>query len=170
MPNDHKYFGKYRGTVANNVDPELRGRIMAIVPDVTGPIPGTWALPCLPFVGIQQGVYCVPPIGAGVWIEYEQGDPDYPVWTGGWWSALDVPAALHAYPAPVPVFAVMTPLQNSLIVSDVPGPLGGILLKSTTGATIQVNDLGITIQNGQGASITMVGPTTTINAGALEVI
>ena len=41
------------------------------------------------------------------------------------------------------------------------------MLKSTTGATIIVNDTGIYIQNGKGASIVMAGPTVTINAGAL---
>jgi hypothetical protein len=55
-------------------------------------------------------------------------------------------------------------------VSDLPGPTGGILLKSTTGAFIMVNDTGIYIQNGKGASVTLIGPTVTINEGALTII
>jgi len=43
------------------------------------------------------------------------------------------------------------------------------MLKSTTGATIIVNDTGIYIQNGKGAMITLIGPATTINAGALTI-
>jgi hypothetical protein len=61
-------------------------------------------------------------------------------------------------------------LQNGLIISDVPGPTGGIIIKSTTGAMIMVNDTGITITNGKGAIITMLGNVVDINAGALTVI
>jgi hypothetical protein len=49
-------------------------------------------------------------------------------------------------------------------------PTGGVILKSTTGASIVVNDAGIFISNGKGATIMMVGPTVTINNGALVVI
>jgi hypothetical protein len=65
---------------------------------------------------------------------------------------------------------LQTSLQNCLVISDLPGPTGGIMLKSTTGASLIVNDTGIYIQNGKGASITLVGPTTDINTGALTVI
>ena len=64
---------------------------------------------------------------------------------------------------------IQTTLQNAIVVSDLPGPTGGIMLKSTTGATIIVNDTGIYIQNGKGASIVMTGPTVTVNNGALVV-
>ena len=62
-----------------------------------------------------------------------------------------------------------TAAQNSLVISDVPGPTGGIMLKSPTGATLIVNDTGIYIQNGKGASITLVGPTVAINISALTI-
>jgi uncharacterized protein involved in type VI secretion and phage assembly len=165
-----KYFGKYRGTVIQNVDPEQRGRILAMVPDVAGLLPSSWATPCVPVAGKQSGSWVVPQIGAGVWIEFEQGDPDYPVWTGGFWgSAAEVPAlALAGNPAS-PSIVLQSGLQNALVISDVPGPTGGILLKSTTGAMILVNDVGITISNGKGATIVLAGPTVTINNGALVV-
>ena len=165
------YFGKYRGTVLQNVDPEQRGRIQAMVPDVAGLLPSSWAMPCVPIAGKQSGSWMVPQIGAGVWIEFEQGDPDYPIWTGGFWGlAAEVPAlALAGNPAS-PSIVLQSGLQNALVISDVPGPTGGILLKSTTGAMILVNDIGITISNGKGATIVLAGPTVTINNGALEVI
>lgn len=164
-----KYYGKYRGTVVNNVDPLQTGRIQAIVPDVSL-APTTWALPCVPVAGIQAGVYVVPPIGAGVWMEFEQGDPDFPVWTGGFWgSAAEVPALALAPAIPgSPNIVLQTLGQNTLSISDVPGT-GGILLRSTTGAMILVNDLGITISNGKGATIVLAGPTVTVNNGALVV-
>lgn len=170
MSETQKYYGKYRGTVIQNVDPEQRGRIQAMVPDVSGLIPSTWAMPCVPIAGKQSGSYFVPQIGAGVWIEFEQGDPDYPVWTGCFWgSAAEVPAlALAGNPAS-PSVVLQSGLQNVMTISDLPGPTGGILLKSTTGAMIMVNDIGITISNGQGATIVLAGPTVTINNGALVV-
>lgn len=166
-----RFFGKYRGTVIDNVDPLQTGRIMAMVPDISGVVPTSWAMPCLPWGGIQNGVFCVPPIGAGVWIEFEQGDPDYPVWTGCYWgSVAEVPAAALLSPPPIPAITLQTVGQNSVAISDLPGPTGGIMIKSTTGATITVNETGIIIQNGQGASIAMVGPSVTVNNGALVVV
>lgn len=171
MSSDTKYWGKYRATVVNNVDPLQIGRIQAIVPDVSSLIPSSWAMPCVPIAGKQMGTYFVPQIGAGVWIEFEQGDPDYPIWVGSYWgSAAEVPAlALAGIPAS-PNIVLQTAGQNAIVISDLPGPTGGILLKSTTGATITVNDTGIIIQNGKGAAIMLTGPTVNINNGALTVI
>lgn len=166
-----KYFGKYRGTVVQNVDPEQRGRIQAMVPDVSNVVPTTWASACVPLTGKSMGTYLVPQIGAGVWIEYEQGDIDYPIWAGGFWGvAAEVPALALAGNPVSPSIVLQTGLQHSISMSDVPGPTGGIMLKSSTGAMILVNDVGITISNGKGATIVMNGPTVTINNGALTVI
>lgn len=163
------YYGKYRGTVLNNVDPLKKGRIMVTVPDA-GLIASSWAMPCVPVAGLQMGALSIPPIGAGVWVEFEQGDPDYPIWVGGWWgSSAEIPALAQTVQPPVSGFTFQTPLQNALLISDMPGPAGGILLKTTTGATITMNDTGVVIQNGKGASIALVGPTVTINGTALAV-
>ena len=171
MSDPVKYFGKYRGTVLQNIDPEQRARIQAIVPDVGGLLPTSWATPCLPLAGRAMGSYMLPPIGSGVWIEFEQGDPDYPIWTGCFWGVVaEVPAmALAGNPAS-PSIVFQTGLQNTLSMSDLPGPTGGITLKSSSGAMIMVNDLGITISNGKGATIVMAGNTVTVNNGALVVI
>lgn len=175
MTEGPKYFGLYRATVVNNIDPLQSGRIQVLVPDAGGITPSTWAMPCVPAAGIQSGVFVVPPLGSGVWVQFEAGDPDYPVWIGGWWgSAAEVPALALA-PPPIPPgqnIVVQTTGQNTLIVSDsAPTPVtGGIVLKSTTGAMIVVNDTGIYISNGKGAMITLIGPTVTINNGALVVV
>lgn len=167
----NKYYGKYRGTVFNNIDPEQCGRIQAFVPDVLGIAPSSWAMPCFPIAGKQMGAYMIPQIGSGVWIEFEQGDPDFPIWAGCFYGIVAEvpPLALAGNPAS-PSIVLQTSLQNTLVISDLPGPTGGIMLKSATGATIIVNDTGITIQNGKGASIVMAGPTVTINNGALVVM
>jgi uncharacterized protein involved in type VI secretion and phage assembly len=168
------FYGKYRGMVINNIDPLMRGRLLLEVPDVTGLTPSSWAEACVPLAGPTgppMGSWFVPPIGAGVWVEFEGGDASRPIWTGcRWGSAADVPTiALAGLPAS-PSIVLQTAGQNAVAISDLPGPTGGIMLKSATGATLIVNDTGIYIQNGKGASIVMTGPTVTVNAGALTVV
>jgi len=171
MSDTNKFFGKYRATVINNIDPEQRGRIQVMVPDVAGFIPSTWALPSFPIGGLQMGMFGLPIIGSGVWVEFEQGNIDYPIWVGVFFgSAAEVPALSHLIPPAVPGMVMQTPLQNGILVSDVPGPTGGIMMTTTTGAMILINSLGITLSNGQGAMIQMTGPSVIINAGALTVI
>jgi len=183
MPDEtKKFYGKYRGTVMNNIDPMQMGRIQAIVPDVLGPIPTSFAMPCLPITGKQMGTFMLPQIGSGVWIEFEQGNPDYPIWTGGYWGlAAELPlAALAGNPA-APSLIFQSTLQNAVIISDLPPTppppvmppvptTGGIILRSTTGASIVVNDAGIFISNGKGAIISMMGPSILVNNGALMIV
>jgi uncharacterized protein involved in type VI secretion and phage assembly len=165
------FYGKYRGLVVNNVDPEQRGRVQVIVPDVSNVAITTWAMPCIPFGGQQSGFFMVPPMGSGVWVEFEQGDLDYPVWVGSYWgSASEVPSLAKTLPPGLGGMAVQTTGQNGVVVSDLPGPTGGIMLKSATGASVIVNDTGIYLTNGKGASITLVGKAVDINAGALTVV
>jgi uncharacterized protein involved in type VI secretion and phage assembly len=149
----------------------LMGRILALVPDVNGLLPTSWAMPCVPVAGINMGVFTVPPIGAGVWVEFERGDPDYPIWVGGYWgSAAETPTMAKLVPPGLAGITLQTTLNNGLTISDTPGPTGGILIQTTTGAMISVSDIGITISNGKGAVISMLGPATDLNAGALTVI
>ena len=170
MTEPRLFYGKYRATVLNNIDPLQMGRIQVTVPDVSAVLPTSWAMPCLPVTGIQTGVFTVPMIGSGVWLEFEQGNPDFPIWVGGFFgSAAEVPVLARQATPPINGLCYQTPLQNGLIVTDLPGPTGGIMLKSATNATIIVNDTGIYIQNGKGASIIMTGPTVTINNGAMVI-
>jgi uncharacterized protein involved in type VI secretion and phage assembly len=166
-----KYYGKYRGMVMNNIDPLQQGRLQVQVPDVSGLAPASWAMPCAPIAGIQNGMFALPLIGSGVWVEFEQGSPEYPIWVGCFWgSAAEVPALARATPPALSAITFQTPLQNGLTISDLPGPTGGIMLKSATGAALIVNDTGIYISNGKGAMITLLGPAVDVNNGALTVI
>ena len=173
MSDGKQFFGKYRGTVINNLDPQMMGRLLIEVPDVLALAPSSWAVPCTPLAGPTgppMGVYLVPPIGAGVWVEFEHGDPNFPIWVGCRWGApTDVPPLAKLGLPVSPSIILQTALQNSISISDTPGPTGGIMLKTTTGAMIVVNDLGIIIQNGKGAMITLTGPAVTVNQGALIV-
>jgi uncharacterized protein involved in type VI secretion and phage assembly len=86
-----RFYGKYRAIVVDVDDPESLGRIRAQVPEVLGALDSPWALPCAPYAGPGVGAYLVPPVGAGVWIEFEAGDPARPIWTGAWWGRGELP-------------------------------------------------------------------------------
>ncbi|TFI56937.1 baseplate assembly protein [Sphingomonas parva] len=170
-----RYFGKYRATVSLNVDPERRGRIQMMVPDVLGPTPSSWAENCAPLsgpTGPPMGIHIVPPVGAAVWAEFEQGDLNYPIWSGcRWSSASDLPPDASLGLPVAPNIVLQTLSQHCVIIGDAPPTpaTGGIILRSASKAMIVVNDSGIYITNGKGASITLVGPSVTVNNGALVV-
>jgi hypothetical protein len=171
-----KYYGKYRGTVVLNIDPEQRGRLQVEVPDVLSLVPSTWAEACVPLAGptgFAMGTYVVPSIGAAVWVEFEHGDPNKPIWVGCRFpSSADVPPdALLGIPGDANI--VMQSLaKHVFMISDVPPTpaTGGIVLQSFTGATLVVNDSGIYLDNGKGASISMIGPTIDLNNGTLTLL
>lgn len=170
MKDKKRWYGKYRGVVTQNIDPKKIGRVLVEVPDVLGPGLSSWAMPCLPMAGLQAGMFVVPPMQSGVWVEFEQGDADFPIWVGSFWgNAGEVPALAAATPPAIGVIALQTQLQNTLMLSDEPG-IGGFQLMTTSKAMITVNDTGILISNGKGASILMTGNTVTINDGALVVM
>ncbi|MDT5156600.1 MAG: hypothetical protein QOC61_1948 [Acidobacteriota bacterium] len=86
------YFGKYRGTVSNNLDPLKKGRLQVLVPAVLGEV-SVWAMPCVPYAGPHLGFYFMPELGTGIWVEFEAGDSNYPIWTGCFWNDGDVDSA-----------------------------------------------------------------------------
>jgi uncharacterized protein involved in type VI secretion and phage assembly len=164
------FFGKYRGSVVNNIDPEQRGRIQVQVADVSAAGFTAWAMPCLPVGGQQMGFFTVPPMGSGVWVEFEQGDLDCPVWVGAYWGGSSElpPLAKQLIPGQGGV-VLQTTGQNGLMLSDLPGPTGGLMVKSAAGASLIVNDTGIFLDNGKGAKIELVGNMVKINDTALTV-
>lgn len=177
VDNATKYYGKYRATVINNVDPMQLGRVQVIVPDVSSALPTSWAMPCLPISGLNNGVFAVPPMGAGVWVEFEQGDPDSPIWVGGYWGlAAETPALSHTVPPGVPGMTMQTTTLNAVVINDTPGA-GGVTIYCRGVPMIAVTDAGISIMNGKGAMLNLVGTAVTVvgqpvdvNGGALTVM
>jgi len=163
------YFGKYRATVLNNVDPMFQGRIQVQLGDRYNLFPSTWALPAFPMAGKGCAIVALPQIGSNVWIEFEAGDPDYPIWTGAFWPDPGgfPPLALAAATPATPNILLQTVSGTSVTLSD--NPAQQVFIKTVTGAMITVGAAGITIMNGQGASIAMVGPSVIINNGALTI-
>ncbi len=86
----NRYFGKYRGVIEDNQDPTNRGRLTVRVEAVLGDLK-VWAMPCVPFAGDGIGSYTLPEKGDGVWVEFEGGDPSYPIWSGFFWADNQLP-------------------------------------------------------------------------------
>ncbi len=162
-----KYYGKYRGKVVQNFDPKQLGRVLVSVPRVMGAAGQDWAMPSMPFAGIQAGVYVLPPPQSNVWVEFEEGDPEKPIWSGGFWDTGTVPTMALTPAAPVPHILLQTTAQNTLHISDGPSPpmtAGGILLKSGA-STVVISPEGVTIT---APKIEITG-VLTVNNGALTV-
>lgn len=163
-----QYFGKYRGSVQSNVDPQLMGRVQVSVPAVLGDGQLSWAMPCAPYAGNGVGLFAIPPNGANVWVEFEAGDPDYPIWSGCFWGTGEAPAQ----PA-VAQIKILKTESLMLKLDDTPGA-GGFTLEvnppaAATQLKIVCNASGIEISN-VAAKIKLTPASVSINEGALEVI
>ena len=163
------YLGKYRGVVRNNVDPDQRGRIQVQVADVAGFNESSWAMPCLPVAGANMGMFTVPPKDAGVWIEFEHGNAELPIWVGGYWGRKEETPRLAQGLSPfLGGITLQTTDGNGIVISD--GNDGGIRICHASGATITVGSDGIIIDNGRGATITMTnGNRIDVNGDALTI-
>ena len=137
-----RYFGKYRGAVTDNDDPAKLGRIRATVPSVLGADTSDWAAPCLPFAAPGVGFCFVPPVDAGVWIEFEGGDPRLPIWTGCFWREGE----LDEFEPGPGLIAIRN--QYASIVLDENGG-GSIVLEHDSGARIVVDVSGVAIEGAE---------------------
>lgn len=167
MSSERRFYGKYRGIVSDNEDPMMTGRIRARVADVTGDDESGWALPAAPFGGSSMGFFALPEVGSGVWIEFEHGDPDHPIWSGAWWgSVADMPSLLLT--PPYQKVMLRTKGGHSITLDDTPG-IGGITLETADGQKLVLSSTGVELTNGMGGSIKLTGPQVSVNQGALEV-
>jgi uncharacterized protein involved in type VI secretion and phage assembly len=157
------FHGKFRGVVSDNADPLNMGRIRAWVPDMFGENESGWALPALPYAGNGVGLFLIPPENASVWIEFEHGDSEYPIWSGCFWAQGEVPAS----PASADMKVLKTDVAT-ITINDASGS-GGVKIETTAGMKIVIDSSSIEITNGQGASIKLSGNQVSINSGALEV-
>lgn len=180
------FYGKYRGVVTNNKDPLGMARIQATVPDVLGTDESGWALPSVPFAGNKMGFVALPIVGSRVWVEFEQGDPDYPIWSGCWWGSKDeMPDEASA--APDGRVLIKTQGRQMIMLDDTGDNTNTITIQTSDGQKIVLNTQGITItlstgekielsastitiDNGQGATVALEGPQVSVNDDALEVI
>ena len=162
------YFGKYRGKIANNIDPMMLGRVQVTVPAVLGSGSMSWATPCVPYAGSGVGFFMIPPVGANVWVEFEGGDIDYPIWSGCFWGTGEVPAS----PA-LPQMKIIKMDNITLTLSELPG-IGGVTLEVNPPCvplplkmTFDMN--GIKLDAGPLGTLELTPAGVKVNSGALEV-
>ena len=172
----HRYVGKYRGLVVDNADPEKLARVKVTVPSVFGPDVVTgWALPCVPVGGMAgQGWLAVPQVGAGVWVEFEEGDLEFPVVTGTFWSAPggtpEVPPAIGVDGADAgitdpPTRTVLTTSKGHTIqLEDADDGELIHIREAVHGHSILLDDQGIRITDGGGNHITMTADLFTVHS------
>ncbi len=138
---ERRFFGKYRGTVVSNTDPLGGDRLEVRVPAVSGEADSYWALPCVPYAAADLGWHAIPPVGASVWIEYEGGDMERPIWVGGFWDEGESPPETAA-----DIFTLKTP-----------------------GATVKITDAGeVEIETTAGTRLTMSGTEIVLKAPSIK--
>ncbi len=162
------FFGKYRGKVENNIDPMMLGKIQVSVPAVLGEGSLSWAMPCVPYAGSGVGFFMIPPVGANIWVEFEGGDIDYPIWSGCFWGVGEVPAT----PA-VPQMKIIKMDNITLTMSELPG-IGGVTLEVSPPAValplkMTFDSSGIKLDAGPLGVVELTPAGVKINSGALEV-
>ncbi len=158
-----EFWGKYRGRVLDNVDPLMLGRLQVVVPSATGDTMLNWAMPCVPYAGREVGFCLTPPIDAAVWIEFEGGDPNWPIWTGCFWEEGERPNF-----ADPPTRHMIRTGSAALMLDDTPGD-GGFALTVTdpaveTPVRIAGTTAGLTIDCGE-ARLTLDANSVTIVVG-----
>ena len=156
------YFGKYRGSVFNNVDPKSKGRLQVTVPAVNLQNSLNWATPCVPYAGKDQGLYMIPPKGASIWVEFEGGDINFPIWSGCFWEDGECPAELPT------TKMIKTPAGT--ITFDEVNPQAPVLIETPNGHRVSFTAQGVVVEASAGAKVELDGPKVTINGGALEVV
>jgi hypothetical protein len=147
----NNFFGKYRGKVENNVDPQRLGRLQVSVPSVLGEGRLSWAMPCVPYAGPKVGLIALPPKNANVWVEFEGGNLDYPIWTGCFWDKGQIPLK-----RPDASAKVLKTEGIELTLDDTQGS-GGLTLKVgspsvSVPATLVINSKGVQVTT-QGARL-----------------
>jgi len=162
MNGEGRFYGKFRGVVSDNGDPSNLGRIRAKVADVFGEEESGWAMPSVPYAGSQVGLFLIPPTNASVWIEFEHGNPDYPIWTGCFWAENEVPVS----PASADKKVLKTG-AGTITLDDTQGS-NSVTIETTNSLKIKMDQQGIEISNGS-QKIMISSSSVSVNDGALEV-
>ncbi|NDJ78493.1 MAG: baseplate assembly protein [Chloroflexi bacterium] len=163
--NSSRFTGKFRGTVSDNADPDGIGRLKVRIPEIFGDNDSGWAMPCVPYAGEGVGLFLIPPVGASVWVEFEQGNTEFPIWVGCFWNPSAVPGT-SSTPAERgdPQQKVLKTDAGTITINDQTGEI----TIDISGAKVVLKSGGIDIDAGQG-TINVNGSKVSINNGALEV-
>jgi len=174
-------WGKYRGTVIDNVDIEGLGRLLVDVPTLPFMLLN-WALPCIPYAGFQEGFWAIPPIGANVWVEFEGGDPSHVIWTGCFWEPLEAPLVAELAPEDPALVKVFRSETCTLVLNDTPAT-GGVVLSvidpsvavpitltmTTLGLEIDTGVMNVLVNPEEGITVTAAETVVTVTPEGVEV-
>jgi cytoskeletal protein CcmA (bactofilin family) len=151
------YYGKYKGKVLSTEDPTMSGKLLCSVAALPAMLLN-WATPCVPYAGMGQGLFAVPEEGSDVWIEFEGGDPEKPIWSGGFWEPGLEPIMPEISPEMPELVNVLRSKFCSLVLNDTPGD-GGLSLNAAgpvaeVPVLVNLNSLGFSVVVGE-LSLTM---------------
>ncbi len=169
-----KFYGKYKGTVTNNIDPLGNSRIMVLVPVIPFAV-AMWAVPCVPYAGPLEGLHIIPSIGSNVWVEFEGGDPSYPIWVGYYWETGEMGHRKTVNPAIPPLAKILKTLWSEFTINDTPA-VGGVKLETlppaipipatmeftNQGISLVCEPCSITMEPAKGITIKMGAATTIV--------
>lgn len=149
---DNKYYGKYRGVVLDNNDPEGLGRLKIEVENIDIAELPNWAMPCTPYAGPKEGFYFMPPIEANVWVEFVMGDVNYPIWSGCYWNAKEDVPILESASEPKPEIKVLQTKYHTLTIDDTAENKGSLILTCKADAVktemkLTVDQNGVKLEN-----------------------
>jgi len=167
-----RWFGKYRGTVTDTADPNEQGRLKVSVPAVLDTVE-LWAMPCVPFAGPGVGFFALPDPGTGVWVEFESGDPSFPIWTGCFWGSGQLPDVSDAGVKILKTTELTVRLDDGaaeLLISSTSGgeiKLTDVVLSEAGGASHEVGSSGVTSTKGGSVEVSDSG--VSVNGGVLNV-
>jgi hypothetical protein len=171
-----QFFGKYRGKVTANQDPYNLGRVQVSVASIFEDGKQSWAMPCSPYAGKGIGLFTIPPVGTNVWVEFEGGDPDYPIWSGCFWGNNELPdEAKVAKPDEMIVFkAFATGGKGITVKMGSSGSVKGLTIEVEQPVVSQplklvFDSTGIEISAGSLGTIKASASSVKINDSALEV-
>lgn len=154
-----QYFGKYRAKVVDVKDPEKRGRIRVMCPKVLGDYKSSWCEPCIPFAYENGGDFHIPKLNDFVWVEFEEGDHNRPIWVGSLWTvnntSLNTDYTVNTRVIEFDGGRVEMTRGNILIT------IGGSQINLTSGGTIDVKGKAITL-NGS-SSVSLQGGSVNLN-------
>lgn len=163
------HYGKYRGEVVSTFDPDQIGQIRVRF-TVGGNAIENWALPCVPYAGGRNGFLAIPPVGAGVWVEFEEGNLDHPIWSGCWWKKGELGGALDGIPLPALPVVLQSTGQHRVILGSGAGDAVVIeTVRREQGPRIVVTDSSVKISCGPMSSIEITDSEVKINDDALVV-
>jgi hypothetical protein len=165
---ERRFFGKYRAWVVDNEDPARLGRLRLRVPSVLGPDTVTgWASPCAPYGGSAgHGLLFVPERDAGVWAEFEEGDLEFPIWVGTFWTrpsgssqlplTRDADGVEAGEPQAVPTCKTLTTFKkHTLQFEDADDAEGVLLREGVHGHRVTLNGDGVTVVDADGDTVVL---------------